>query len=503
MQRAARLAAHFIGALLCFSAFGQEEVSTPQFTLTLPEWDSDPEDLPPELRPWSIERPTLPEDAAAVVAELEARITGIQDAWPEAETREAQDAFLNEAIGLAERVLALREEYQGNGEKILRWRNAAGEPTAWFEVTDARARLDQLKALLGASPKERRQFREAMAFITARTRSATGQSPAEVAEQLRDALEVTKSMLGGGHPGVVLANARTGYVLQAIGHLAGAEQNYRSAVNAALQSLGSDHPDFLFSASSFGYFLTVTGRPAEGEVYYKQALLGYRRIYGDSHTRTIAAINNVGYALHEQGRFDEVALFARAALIGFEATQGSDHVDTLTAANNLGYLLERLGILADGVGYLLFANRGFRRLTHEHPLMSSVLGNMGYLRDKQGRAHEAEEYWLLAIETSRNESGRIDPSAQQWVNNLGTLKASQGRDVKAESYYRSAIADFRSSMDPRHPYILRSKANLGALLAKRGDLGQARPYLVDALDGFREQLGDDHPFTLSAIHMLG
>ena len=43
--------------------------SEESFTLDLPEWNPDPEDLPEELRPLDVVRPTLPEDVAAEVAE--------------------------------------------------------------------------------------------------------------------------------------------------------------------------------------------------------------------------------------------------------------------------------------------------------------------------------------------------------------------------------------------------------------------------------------------------
>ena len=78
-------------------------------------------ELPAELRPLDIVRPTLAEDAAADVADLETRIEELEERGVTAETREAQDAALDEAISLAERVLAIRAERQTG------WTDAGGD----------------------------------------------------------------------------------------------------------------------------------------------------------------------------------------------------------------------------------------------------------------------------------------------------------------------------------------------------------------------------------------
>jgi hypothetical protein len=102
-----------LAALLSDRAMAQDEPTpepSPQqgkkaFTLDLPEWNPDPEDLPPELRPLDVVRPVLPEDAAAEVAELEAKIEELEKSGLTAETREQQDAALDEAITHARRVV--------------------------------------------------------------------------------------------------------------------------------------------------------------------------------------------------------------------------------------------------------------------------------------------------------------------------------------------------------------------------------------------------------------
>ncbi len=83
-----------------------------ELRLDLPAWNPDPATLPAELRPLDIVRPALPEDAAAEVEDLEERMEELEERGLTAETRESQDATLDEAIGLAEWVLAIRAEHQ-------------------------------------------------------------------------------------------------------------------------------------------------------------------------------------------------------------------------------------------------------------------------------------------------------------------------------------------------------------------------------------------------------
>ena len=95
----------------------------------LSELNFDRQPRSPELRAPPLVRPTLLADAAAEVAELEARIVAIEASWLSTETRAEQDAKLGEAIELAERLLAIRRQHQGNTHEAVRWRNAAGDPT--------------------------------------------------------------------------------------------------------------------------------------------------------------------------------------------------------------------------------------------------------------------------------------------------------------------------------------------------------------------------------------
>ena len=238
------------------------EVDQP-FRLNLPEWNPAPESLPPELRPLDVVRPVLPEDVAAKVEQLNERIEDLEKRALTAETREEQDAALDEAIGLAERVLAMRVEHQGSTEELIRWRDAAGEPSEWHEVIVARQQVEDLRLIRDLNKEDR----------------------ATLASLIGTDAEVER--------------------LYGEGKYAEAQAVTELQLDIYRRVLGAEHPDTLGSNNNMGILLESRGRYVEAELYYRESLEGRRRVLGDEHTDTLHSINNMGALLESQGQLGE------------------------------------------------------------------------------------------------------------------------------------------------------------------------------------------------------
>lgn len=242
------------------------------FRLNLPEWNPDPESLPPELRPLDVVRPVLTDDVAVQVAELEARIAEIEGLWLEAETREAQDVLLDEAIGYAERVLAMREEHQGNTDDLIRWRDAAGEPSKWHEVIVARQKIADLRLMRGLNDEDRAELASITGTVAEYDRLYGEGRYAEAQAVTERQLAVRRRVLGDEHPDTLTSINNIGVLLWSQGRLSEAEPYFREALTTA-ERLRVDIAGDASARAQFAGALNLTGIAAG----YTRTLLGLNR----------------------------------------------------------------------------------------------------------------------------------------------------------------------------------------------------------------------------------
>ncbi len=506
----------------------------------------DPNRPPAELRPLEITRPTLPEELAAEVAGLEQRVADLEKHGLTMESTVKQDAALDEAIRLAERVLGLREKHQGNTLEVVRWRETSGEPSVWYEVVHATRKLERLRRLRALDAGSRaeiasldgaeaelarlyaaREHAQALALAkrklsicrrtlgeeqldTLSAQSWVGcllQSQGQLAQAeqyWRQALEGYRRTLGAEHPETLNSIAWLARLLRSQRRLCEAEPYYRQALEGYCRVLGAEHPETLTAASNLGILLMEQRRLGEAEPYYRQTLEGRRRVLGEDHASTLTAVNNMGVLLHAQGRLAEAGHYWRLALEGQQRLLGEDHPNTLTSCNNLGSLFEAQGQLVEAEQYYRRALEGRRRtLGANHPETLMSLSRMGSLLRSQGRLPEAEAYCRQALDGQLHVLGADHPETLESMNRMGLLLVAQGRLAEAEPYYRQALEGHQRVYGAEHPSTLTLISNMGALLAKQGWLSEAEPYLRQALDLRSRVLGAEHLDTLSSIAWMG
>ena len=474
------------------------------FFLSLPVWNPDPEDLPPELRPLDVVRPVLPEEVAAEVAELEILVTEIEGSWLEAESRASQDTALDEAIKLAERVLAFRLEHQGNTADAVRWRDVAGVPSEWYEVIAARQKVAHLHLMRRLSEEDRAavaSLKEADSDVN-RLYAEGRYTEAQAVTERQFAIR--RRILCDEHLETLISMGNMGFLLQAQRRLEEAEPYFRETLESHRRVLGNDHPDTLGSIHNMGLLLRSQGRLAEVEPYMREMLESLRRVLGDEHPNTIHTINNMGMLLRQQGRLAEAEPYYLVAMDAYRRVLGDEHPDTLNSINSMGDLLEAQGRLAEAERYSFVAMNGLRRvLGDEDPITLGAINNMGILLTSQGRLFEAEPYYLEALEARRRVLGDEHPQTLNSINNMGVLHWKQGRLSQVEPYLREAMETQRRVLGDGHPDTLGSINNMGFLLQGQGRLAEAKLYFLDALHGFRRMLGDKHPDTINSVNNLG
>lgn len=494
-----RISAMVVLLLGTSTGFCQDQAQAP-FVLNLPEWNPDPESLPPELRLLDVARPVLPEMVAEEVAELEARIAEIEGSWLEAESREEQDEALDEAIGLAERVLAMRIEHQGNTGGAVRWRDAKGEPSEWHEVVASRQQHADLQLFRGLDDEDRAELASIMSLSAEEDNLYTQGRYAEATALMEEILQIHLRVLGDDHLSTLNSINSMGTLLWSQGKLSEAEPYWRGALEGRRRVLGDEHPNTLTSINNLCLLLGRQGRLFEAEPYFREAMYSRRRVLGDEHKDTLQSINNIGVLLRAQGRLSEAEPYTREALEGRRRVLGGEHADTLGSISNMGFLLEARGRLSEAEPYYREALDGSRRaLGNEHPGTLNSIRSLGQLLVSQGRLSEAEPYYREALEGSRRVLGNEHPDTLSSVGAMAFLLRSQGRLSEAEPLYREALDVRRRVLGDEHPHTLTSINNMGGLLYRQGEQSEAELYFREAMEGYKRVLGDDHPETLAMI----
>jgi len=516
------------------------------FKLNLPEWDPRPEELPPELRPIHIVRPVLPEALRKEVAELERRINELLEAGLEEDDVSAQQVALTEAIRLAEHLLDIREEHQGNTDEIVRWVNESGEADEWYEVGDARRQVEYIHQLISLTQEDRAELFKADALeqrISALDRGGKFEGAANLAAKqlhirrrvlganhpitlnskgnlavfLHSQGNLTKSkayqlgvlaerrnVLGNGHPETLSSISNIGSVLEQSGRMIEAEAYFIDALTGRRRVLGVDHPSTLITVSNMSVLYLVQGKFRLAEHYCRAALASSRSVLGDDHPNTLATVNNLGRILAVQSKLFQARVVYSEGLVACRRLFGPNAIETLTILNNLGSLLEAQGKLSEAEVFYREALAGIKKEFGECSLYAiGIKNNMGGLLSAQGRQFEAEEFYREAVYCSRRLLGGDHYDTLSVINNVGVFCECFGNIDEAELLYREALAGRRRELGDNHPDTLNSINNMSSFLRKQGKLEEAEQYCVEALEGRRRVLGDDHLDTLRSLVTKG
>jgi len=297
----------------------------------------------PELRPLDVVRPALPDAAAAEVAGLDAKIAALDESWLTAATRAEQDAALGTALALAERVLAIRREFQGNRTSLVRWRDAGGEPSEWHEVGDARRKVENLRHTTGLDDEARATLATLVGTDEDVEQLVGKGKYAEAQAVTQKQLDIRRRVLGDEHPDTLSSINSMGILLESQGKLAEAEPYYREALATAerlrTDVIGGERERAAFAgalrlpaiAADYAALLVQTDRAAEA---LGVAERGRARAALDLVTRDEA---DLGAALRAAGDVERIARYESAskreqqALLGLreaEARLGAAEDDT-------------------------------------------------------------------------------------------------------------------------------------------------------------------------------
>ncbi len=376
---------------------------------------------------------------------------------------------------------------------VLAWRIAREAERADREARSAERVADFLVELFEVSDPWALDENAGDRSETVTARELLDRGSSKLAESLGDEPEIRARLLH-----------TIGDIYQKLGTYEAAEEQLNEALELRRRLLGEKHPQVLKTLSGLGDLRRSQGRYEEAEELHRQVLAQRREAFGDRHVDVADSLNEVATVLEDQGEYADAETLYRESLELRRELFGDGHVSVADSLNNLALLLatwkrdlevaeplyrEALGIFRQQLG-------------GEHLTVAAVLNNLGMLHDAHGDFAVAEELYRESLRIGRSTLGEDHPEIATRLNNLAAVLEMQGKYAAAEPLYEEALDMRRRFLGDEHPLVSLTLNNLGFLYRSRGEYSKAEKVYREALRTRRQQLGEDHPWTLTSLRNL-
>lgn len=415
-----------------------------------------------------------------------------------------REARVREAIPLAERSLALREQALGPLHRDVatslnqlgmlyraRGAYAAAEPLL------ARA-LDVRDKLLGPSRPEVGQSASNLGLLFL-DRAAYH----EAEPLLVRALDIAEQAHGPHHPEVAQALGRLAELHCARGEYTKAEPFLLRARDIVEKALGPMHPGVARSLHQLGELYRVRGLYAQAEPLLRRALEVRENTLGPVHPDVAASLGSIASLLRDRGVFQEAEpLYVRALGIA-EHALGPTHPDVARILNHFALLRRFQGIYDEAESLharaLDLAENAFGPM---HPDVANYLSNLGALHWTRGAYGQAERLHTRALDIRERALGETHTDVAASLNNLALALQDQGAHGKAEPLYLRTLAILEKAFGPTHPRVASALNNLAVLYWELGAYDKAKPLLERAIDVATTTLGSSHASVAQSLSNL-
>jgi serine/threonine-protein kinase len=285
-----------------------------------------------------------------------------------------------------------------------------------------------------------------------------------------------------------------GNILDAQGHYADAEAEYRRALAYTVEAGEDSEPWTAAWISNLANAIDSQGRYDEAEAEHRRALKLKETILGPDHPSVALGHNNLASVLMSRGKYAEAEAEARRALEIWEQALGPDHPSVANALHNLGNAVYSQGRPADAE---VFYRRGLTLLEQtlgpDHPKVGSALTNLGAAVSSSGDQEEAERLFRRALDIERSALGPEHPKLINVRISLAIVLNAQGKLDEAEAEHRAALQLALKTMGPNHPIVGNVRGNLALVLAAEGKSREAEAEFRESLRLREQRLGPEHP----------
>ncbi len=321
-------------------------------------------------------------------------------------------------------------------------------------------------------------------------------------EGLAQTKQVWQTAQQVGHdeaPDVLDAHVHYALALNANGHAAAAEPEFRTVIQVQERVLGVEHSDTLISRGILAIALYAQAKNAEAEQEYRTVFKLIERVLGAEHPQTLTCRSNLASALYAQAKYVEAEQELRAVLNIGERVLGAEHPDTLSSRGNLAAALQAQGKYAEvEQEYRAVLKVQERVLGAEHPATLSSRMNLASALGDQGKYAKAEQECRAVLKVQERVLGAEHPQTLTCRSNLAIALDAQGKQTEAEQEDRAVLKIKERVLGAGHPDTLKSRMNLAVVLQNQGKNAEAEQEHRAVLRIKERVLGAEHPDTLAS-----
>jgi CHAT domain-containing protein/tetratricopeptide (TPR) repeat protein len=342
---------------------------------------------------------------------------------------------------------------------------------------------------------------------------------AEAEPLFREALEITRRLVGTDHPATAAVCGNLAMTLDKLDRFTEARARYDEAVAIDTRLWGNDHPSTAVAYSNLATHLDRQARYAESEPLLRRVLDIMCRAEGTEGPHALISRSNLAFNLNAQGRYAEAErlyrkvldsrlepagekYLAAAASAPAQAAQylrRRAHPDAARSYANLAVNLDSQGRYAAAETLYRQALAIYQALDVQSDLVAMICSSLAVTLNNQGKYEEAEQFYEKAVRIFlRASKERRDREVARVTNNRAANLVSQGKLADAQKLHEEALAIFRDLFGDDHPDVAASYNNLAKTLSARGRHAEAEPLLRKAVEIHGKTLGPNHPHTANS-----
>ncbi len=299
----------------------------------------------------------------------------------------------------------------------------------------------------------------------------------------QQALIIREKVLGPEHPDVAttLNNLAELYRLQS--NYTEAEPLYQRSLAIDEKALGPDHPNLAITLTNLAELYRLQGNYTEAEPLYQRSLAIKEKALGPDHPNLAITLSNLASLYRLQGNYIEAEPLYQRSLAIDEKAYGDDHREVAIDLNNLALLYQDQGKYTEALPlYQRSLAIKEKALGADHPSVAITLNNLASVYDTQGNYAEAEPLYQRALAIDEKALGADHPSVATTLNNQAELYRLQGNYTEAEPLYQRSLAIWEKALGPDHPNVAQGLNNLAILSQNQGNTTRAIEYLTRGME---------------------
>jgi len=277
---------------------------------------------------------------------------------------------------------------------------------------------------------------------------------------------------------------------------------FEQCLSVTRSHFGSEHSQVATSLSNLALVYQALGRYSEVEPLLVEALELDKRLLGEQNVCVSISLINLASLYKLQGRYDDAeTMFLQVLELSKYWREEQHKTHLITCLEHLVALYFERGEYEKAKSLLMRAieeSKDFSDVNH----LPTLLTYLARIYKYQQRDAEAEKFYKLALEITKQLVGENHPDVATHLNNLALFYFEKVRHSEAESLFIQALELTKSFCGEEHLDVATVQHHLAALYDIQERYSEAEPLHLQALKTRIRSLGEEHPDVATSLNDL-